>query len=218
MNLVELRGLSLRFGEGPYLFEGLNLQLSDPCWVALVGPSGSGKTSLIQLIAGLERPTSGEVWVAGEKLDYSRDDLLSKHRQTTVGTAFQHFHLQTEKSAMENLLLPLYFSGGDLTSGRQRAQELSRKLDLEDFLQAPVRQLSGGQRQRLALIRALMNRPRLLLADEPIGNLDSASARKVCQLLAEERQQGLSLLVITHDDLLLEGVPRILRLENGKLL
>ena len=217
MSLVELRGLTLRFGDGPCLFQDLDLQLSDPCWTALVGPSGSGKTSFIQLIAGLERPSRGEVWVAGRQLDYSRDDQLSLHRQRVVGTAFQHFHLQTDKTSLENLLLPLYFSGLDLTEGRKRAEQFCEELDLSSLLLSPVRQLSGGQRQRLALARALMNQPRLLLADEPIGNLDAQSARRVCDFLQAQRKLGLSLLVVTHDDLLLEGVDQILRLQDGHL-
>ena len=217
--LVELRHVALRFtSDGPPLFEDLNWTLSDPCWTALVGPSGSGKTSLIHLIAGLEKPSEGEVWVMGQNLVGLSDDALSRHRQTTVGTAFQHFHLQADRSAMDNLLLPLHFSGADMTAGIELAKDFCAQLDLLDLLQAPVRQLSGGQRQRLALARALMNRPRLLLADEPIGNLDSDSATRVLSLLRRERARGLSLLVITHDDFLLQGVEQVFRLEKGRLI
>lgn len=217
MSLVELRDVALRFPGGASLFEGLNWSLPDPCWTALVGPSGSGKTSLIHLIAGLEKPTAGEVWVAGQNLVPLGDEELSRHRQRTVGTAFQHFHLQTEKSAMENLLLPLFFSQSDLEEGRRRAEDFCQQLGLQEFLRAQVQQLSGGQRQRLALARALMNQPRLLLADEPIGNLDADSAARVLALLRRERERGLSLLVVTHDDFLLQGVDQVVRLENGRL-
>jgi ABC-type lipoprotein export system ATPase subunit len=213
-----LRHVALRFAaDGPALFEDLNWTLADPCWTALVGPSGSGKTSLIHLIAGLEQPSQGEVWVVGQNLVGLSDEALSRHRQTTVGTAFQHFHLQSDRSALDNLLLPLHFSGADMAAGRELARDYCQQLDLTDLLQAPVRQLSGGQRQRLALARALMNRPRLLLADEPIGNLDSESATRVVQLLARERARGLSLLVVTHDDFLLQGVDQVYRLEKGQL-
>lgn len=217
--LVELRRVTLRFGsqqERP-IFEDLDLILPDPCWTALVGPSGSGKTSLIQFVAGLERPTSGQVWVAGERIDNAVDGKLSLHRQRTVGTAFQHFHVQTERTVMENLLLPLHFSGADIEEGKARAQEFCEFLELAPLVQQPVRQLSGGQRQRLALARALMNRPRLLLADEPIGNLDAASAERVLSLLLRERERGLSMLLITHDDFLLRDVDQVYRLEAGKL-
>lgn len=216
--LIELRQVALCFqSDGPCLFQDLNWTLPDPCWTALVGPSGSGKTSLIHMIAGLDKPTRGEVWVGGQNLVKLDDRALSLHRQKTVGTAFQHFHLQGERSALENLLLPLYFSGGDLRLGRQRAQSLCDSLELTPWLEKPVSQMSGGQRQRLALIRALMNQPRLLLADEPIGNLDAASAERVLALLRQEREQGLSMLVVTHDDFLLKGVEHIFRLEKGSL-
>ncbi|MFN8608784.1 MAG: ATP-binding cassette domain-containing protein [Vulcanimicrobiota bacterium] len=199
------------------IFENLNWTFAEPCWTALVGPSGSGKTSLIHMIAGLEKPSSGEVLVLGRSLNSMSDAELSAHRQKVVGTAFQHFHLQSDKTAMENMLLPLYFSDGDFAAGRQRAEELCAALDLSAYLKSPVRQLSGGQRQRLALARALMNRPRLLLADEPIGNLDADNAGRVLQLLRLERERGMNLLVITHDDFLLHGVDQVLRLENGVL-
>ncbi len=214
--LIELRQLALRFGKTT-VFENLNWTFEDPCWCAIVGPSGSGKTSLIHMVAGLERPSEGEVWVRGKSLARMSDQELSLHRQKTVGTAFQHFHVQTDKTAMENMLLPLYFSGADMEAGRKRAEELCAALDLTAFLQAPVRQLSGGQRQRLALVRALMNEPQILLADEPIGNLDAENAARVLELLRRERERGLNLLVVTHDDFLLQGVDRVLRLENGVL-
>ena len=211
-----MRQVALYFGR-QVLWEDLDLCLEDPCWTALVGPSGSGKTSLMHLIAGLEKPSEGEIWVAGQRIDNLSDQALSRHRQKTVGTAFQHFHLRVDRSAIDNLLLPLYFSGEDLEQGRQRAQEYAQALGLENLLQAPVRQLSGGQRQRLALARAMMNQPRLLLADEPIGNLDAESAARVVELLQRERQRGMSLLVITHDDFLLQGIEQVYRLEHGRL-
>ena len=216
--LIELRQLALQFDpQQPPIFENLDFRLEDPCWAALVGPSGSGKTSLIHMIAGIEMPTRGEVWVAGECLGKLDDARLSRHRQSVVGTAFQHFHLQAERSALDNLLLPLHFAELDLREGEQRARDMADILELTPLLKAPVRQLSGGQRQRLALIRALMNRPRLLLADEPIGNLDSTSAGRVLDLLQRQRDQGLSLLVVTHDEFLLQGVQEVYRLEHGQL-
>lgn len=214
--LIELRQLALRFS-GSTIFENLSWTFEEPCWTALVGPSGSGKTSLIHMIAGLESPSSGEVVVLGRSLKDMSDAELSAHRQSTVGTAFQHFHLQSDKTALENMLLPLYFSDGDFAAGGQRAEELCAALDLSAYLKAPVRQLSGGQRQRLALARALMNKPRILLADEPIGNLDAENAGRVLELLRRERERGMNLLVVTHDDFLLQGVDQVLRLENGVL-
>lgn len=172
---------------------------------------------MIHMIAGLESPSSGEVVVLGRSLKDMSDAELSAHRQSTVGTAFQHFHLQSDKTALENMLLPLYFSDGDFAAGGQRAEELCAALDLSAYLKAPVRQLSGGQRQRLALARALMNKPRILLADEPIGNLDAENAGRVLELLRRERERGMNLLVVTHDDFLLQGVDQVLRLENGVL-
>ncbi|MBS2034453.1 ABC transporter ATP-binding protein [bacterium] len=208
--------MALKFS-GSTIFENLNWTFEEPCWTALMGPSGSGKTSLIHMIAGLEKPTSGEVLVLGRSLASLNDRELSVHRQTVVGMAFQSFHLQSDRTALENMLLPLYFSDGDFSAGRQRAEQLCAALDLSAHLKSPVRQLSGGQRQRLALARALMNRPRILLADEPIGNLDAENAGRVLQLLRSERERGMNLLVVTHDDFLLHGVDQVLHLENGVL-
>lgn len=215
--LLELKSLCLRFGNESPLFDNLNWQQPDPCWTALVGPSGVGKTSLLHLFAGLDRPTAGQVLVAGQELGSLNDQQLSLHRQRVVGTAFQHFHLQTERKALDNLLLPLFFSGEDLTAGRRRAEELAEKLGLSALLAAPVRQLSGGQRQRLALARSLMNAPRLLLADEPVANLDAESARRVTETLDAERARGLSLLLVTHDDSLLGGMDQVFRVQAGEL-
>lgn len=214
--LIELRHLTLSFAD-TVIFQDLNWTFARPCWTALIGPSGSGKTSLIHMIAGLESPTSGDILIAGKSLLNMSDQELSLHRQTVVGTAFQHFHLQSDKTAMENMLLPLYFCNGDFTAGRQRAQELCATLDLLDHLKSPVRQLSGGQRQRLALARALMNKPQILLADEPIGNLDAVNANRVQTLLNNERQRGMNLLVITHDNFLLQGVDKVVQLKDGVL-
>lgn len=196
----------------------VSLTIAEGDFVALVGPSGSGKTTLLNLIGGLDQPSAGSLKVDGRELKGLSDRELSAYRSAKVGFVFQSYHVHPERTALQNLLVPLYFTDRPLREGRQRAMELLNQLGLQGLENRPVGRLSGGQRQRVAIGRALMNRPRLLLADEPIGNLDAASAQVVLDVLADLHKQGLTLLTATHDPLLLQSATTTLRLENGVLL
>jgi ABC-type lipoprotein export system ATPase subunit len=186
--------------------------------VAVLGPSGAGKTSLLNLVGGLDRPAAGSVRVGARELNELDDEQLSHYRASQVGFVFQAFHLRSDRTVMENILLPLYFLETPWRIGIQRAENLLTRLDLQGFGPRPVRQLSGGQRQRVALARALVHSPSLLLADEPVGNLDQESSRLVIALIREEnRERNLTVVLATHDEILLGLVNRTDVLKAGQI-
>jgi ABC-type lipoprotein export system ATPase subunit len=201
-----LRGLSLDVDEGEY--------------VALVGPSGSGKTTLLSIIGGLERPQTGVVEVCGEDLTQLSGDQMAIFRRRSVGFVFQHFGLLDALTAFENVELALVLSGqGSQRARRDRARDLLRRVGLGKRLGHRPGQLSGGERQRVAIARALANEPRLILADEPTGNLDQASSAVVGDLLESVRQaEGCTLVVVTHHHALADRADRRLALSDGSLL
>jgi len=187
--------------------------------VVLLGPSGSGKTSLLNLLGGLERPTRGTLRVGGLDLVGASDRELARYRNLRVGFVFQSFHLDGRRTALENVVLPLYFGQASLSRGRERATALLQRVGLEALCHRPVQGLSGGQRQRVAVARALICEPELLLADEPVGHLDDATAESVMDLMVElHREQGLTLVATAHDDRMLRHAGRILELSSGQLV
>ena len=168
-------------------------------FVAIMGPSGCGKSTLLNLLAGLDRATSGEVWLGGERIDQLSETALARMRRQKVGFVFQFFNLMPTLSAVENVELPLLLVGRRRRDARETASGLLSDLGIGDKYDAAPSQLSGGQQQRVALARALANTPDILLGDEPTGNLDSASAREVLALLRAARDRGQTLLLVTHD-------------------
>jgi lipoprotein-releasing system ATP-binding protein len=198
-----LRGISLEIGEGEFS--------------ALVGPSGSGKSTLLYLLGGLDHPDAGSVEIAGEDLARVGDEALARLRNRLIGFVYQFHFLLPEFSALENVLMPLWARGG----GRSRTDrgwggELLQRVGLDDKADKLPRELSGGEQQRVAVARSLVNRPRLLLADEPTGNLDSTNARAVYDLFRElNRNFGQTILVVTHDPGWAARSDRVLRLLDG---
>ncbi len=215
--LIACEAVEVRYPGNIQALGPLNLSVAEGDFVALVGPSGSGKTTLLNLIGGLDQPSSGRLTVDGRDLTGLSDRELSRYRSTNVGFVFQSYHVHPERTALQNLLVPLYFTDQPLREGKDRARQLLERLGLKGMEDRPVGRLSGGQRQRVAIGRALMNKPRLLLADEPIGNLDAASAQIVLDVMAELNREGLTVLTATHDPLLLEIATSTIRLENGVL-
>jgi ABC-type lipoprotein export system ATPase subunit len=219
--LIQLERVEIRYAgsDGPPLVGPLDWSVAPGEVVAIVGPSGAGKTSLLNLIGGLDQPFAGTVRVGGLELNRLADEQLSHYRATQVGFVFQSFHLRSDRTVMDNILLPLYFQETPWAVGRERAEELLQGLDLAGFSGRPVRELSGGQRQRVALARALVHKPAVLLADEPVGNLDADTSALVISLLrAENKQRGLTIVLATHDAILLDLANRIDVLKAGKLL
>lgn len=188
-------------------------------FLAVVGPSGSGKTSLLNLIGGLEQPTAGSLEVGGFQLAGARDAELSHYRSTRIGFVFQSFHLHPGRTALENTSIPLYFSQAPMKEGLAHCRELLARLGLSGMEHRPVARLSGGQRQRVAIARALVNRPEIVLADEPIGHLDGETASVVLELLSHiHKTEKVTLLVVTHDLSILDVAERTVKMAGGKLV
>jgi putative ABC transport system ATP-binding protein len=184
--------------------------------VAIAGPSGAGKSTLLALLAGLDTPTSGEVWLAGEPLSSLDEDGRARLRAERVGFVFQSFHLVAALTALENVMLPLELTGR--TDARSAAREMLGRVGLGERLHHYPRQLSGGEQQRVALARASVGRPRVLFADEPTGNLDSATGERIAQLLFElNHGSDTTLVLVTHDRSLAARCGRVLLMDAGVL-
>jgi putative ABC transport system ATP-binding protein len=199
------------------ILHGLDLAIGAGEAVGIVGPSGSGKTSLLMLLAGLDRPTGGTLSVAGRDLTRMDEDALAVFRRETVGIVFQAFHLVPTMTAIENVAVPLEFAGR--ADAFDRAEETLKSVGLGHRLTHYPGQLSGGEQQRVALARAFVAQPKLLLADEPTGNLDRGTGGQVMDLLFGLRETfGTTLLLITHDPLLAERCERQVRIEDGRIV
>jgi putative ABC transport system ATP-binding protein len=183
--------------------------------VAIVGPSGCGKSTLLYLLGGLERPSAGTLRVAGEQLERQGEARLARLRRRALGFVFQSSHLVEELTASENIELPVLLAGASPRRARARAQELLEQLGLRDRAGHLPSALSGGQRQRVAIARALANRPLLVLADEPTGNLDSAATTEILRLFEELHVNGQTLLVVTHDSRIAATADRLISMRDG---
>lgn len=186
-------------------------------FIAITGPSGSGKSTLANIIGGLDHPDSGTVVVGGNELSKTRDNKLSEYRNNNIGFVFQSFNLQGTNTALENVMLPLVFSKMKNKDRKARAKECLELVGLGDRLNHKPGQLSGGQRQRVAIARALAVNPKLIIADEPTGNLDSAKGVEIMALLNELNAQGITLLIITHDQSVAQQATRTVEIRDGKL-
>ncbi len=204
--------------EGPLtILNDVSLEINAAESVALVGPSGAGKTTLLALLAGLDKPTSGRVWMCGEEITALNEDGRAQLRSKHVGFVFQSFHLVASLSALENVMLPLELVGDD--QARNRALEALTDIGLGPRLSHYPKQLSGGEKQRVAIARASVTRPSVLFADEPTGNLDTASGERIAELLFQlNRQLQTTLVLVTHDRTLAARCDRVLELEAGKLV
>ncbi len=197
---------------------GVDLTIARGEFVALVGPSGSGKSTVLNLIGGLDRPTSGQVWINGTELSASDERTLTRHRRQHVGFVFQSFNLLPRLTAEENVALPLMFSGVPEKERRARARDLLERVSLKHRLDHRPTQLSGGEQQRVAIARALVGQPALLLADEPTGNLDTGTGAEIMALLKKlNQEQDLTLLVVTHDAEVAAFADRVVKLRDGRV-
>ena len=198
----------------------VNVSLNEGEFVAIQGTSGSGKSTLLNLLGGLDRPTAGEVLFDSKPLGPLTKTQMARYRRDSVGMIFQNFNLITTMTAAENVRLALAFGGVRGTERRQRAGELLERVGLKDRMDHRPLELSGGEQQRVAIARALANRPRVLLADEPTGNLDSTRARELLTLLREMvEHEGLTVLLVTHDhELASSFADRIIMMKDGKVV
>ena len=217
--LIVLREASKIYQRGDQVvvaLDGINLEVPERGMVALVGASGSGKSSLLHIVGAMDRPTSGEVTVAGQRLDTLPESALTAFRRDTVGFVFQSFNLIPNLSALENVMLPMEFSGTAAQERQRRAADLLTQVGLSTRLTHRPRELSGGEQQRVAIARALANNPPLILADEPTGNLDSKTGQMIYELLKEIARER-TVIVVTHAEALAQSANRIVHISDGKL-
>ena len=218
MPVIELREVSRRYDGGPPALDGVSLTIRAGEAVAILGPSGSGKSTLLNLVAGLDRPSSGEVTVDGVRVDRLGEAGSARFRRAKIGMVFQFFNLLDDLTVADNVMLPAQLAGMARGAAQRRAEELLSTLGINRHARAYPGRLSGGERQRVAVARALMNRPALLLADEPTGALDTASGEDVRQLLNELHADGQTIVLVTHDLLLAEScATRTVQLVDGRV-
>jgi putative ABC transport system ATP-binding protein len=222
MSLIETQEVTRVYQMGTNLvtaLEHVNMSLAEGEFVAIQGTSGSGKSTLLNLLGGLDRPTSGEVLFDSNPLGPLTKKEMARYRRHSVGMIFQNFNLITTMTAAENVRLALAFGGVRGTERRRRAEDLLERVGLSDRMEHRPLELSGGEQQRVAIARALANRPRVLLADEPTGNLDSTRARELLALLREMvDREGLTVLLVTHDhELASSFADRIIMMKDGKV-
>jgi putative ABC transport system ATP-binding protein len=216
--VLQVRGLCKEHGEGQGLVRAVDeVDLDVPAGqtLAVMGPSGCGKSTLLHLMGGLERPTRGEVRLAGRRIDTLSERALARLRRRSVGFVFQSFHLVEELSAAENVELPALLAGCSPRAARRRAASLLERFGLADGARRLPWQLSGGQRQRVAIARAIANEPLVLLADEPTGNLDTAATLDVLRLFGELRAAGQTLVIVTHDERVASTADRLISMRDG---
>lgn len=199
------------------VLRGLSLEIQEGERVAIVGSSGAGKSTLLHLLGALDLPSSGEIYFRGEALSQKSSDELARFRNQNLGFIFQFHHLLRELSALENVMMPALIGRESQASARARAVELLDRVGLSHRLDHRPAELSGGEQQRVSLARALINRPALLLADEPTGNLDRTTSSEIHQLLEEVNQEGTALIIVTHSSELADMMPRKLEIVDGHL-
>jgi ABC-type lipoprotein export system ATPase subunit len=217
--LIRLRGVTKHYrkaGEVVRALDGIDLDITAKAMVAVVGPSGSGKSSLLHVIGAMDRPTSGEVLVAGQSLTGLAQGSLTRFRRQTVGFVFQSFNLIPNLTALENVMLPMEFNGVPAERRRARAGDLLERVELGSRRSHRPRELSGGEQQRVAIARALANDPPLVLADEPTGNLDSKTGQLIYELLRTVAQER-TVLVVTHAEPLAQMADRVIHINDGRL-
>lgn len=215
---LSARGLRKYYGKDTGLVravDGVDLDIEPGETVAIMGPSGCGKSTVLHLLSGLDRPTDGEVWLEGQRVDKMRERQLARLRRDKVGIVFQGFHLVDELTARENVELPALLAGRSPKLARRRASELLDRVGLADRAWHLPSALSGGERQRVAVARALANDPAVLLADEPTGNLDSSATLEVLKLFENLHASGLTILVVTHDERIAATADRLISMRDG---
>jgi ABC-type lipoprotein export system ATPase subunit len=216
--VVRTRGLAKEYGHGEGLvraLDGVELEVAAGETLAVMGPSGCGKSTLLHLLGGLERPSAGEVWLAGRRIDEVSEKALARLRRHAIGFVFQAFHLMDELTAAENVEVPALLARRSPRAARRRATELLEQVGLTDRSKHLPSALSGGERQRVAIARALSNEPLVVLADEPTGNLDSAATLDVLRLLDSLRSAGQTLLIVTHDSRIAATADRLISMRDG---
>ncbi len=217
--LITLKGISKVYMRGKSrvaALDGVDLEVPERGMTAIVGPSGSGKSSLLHVMGAMDRPTSGTVRVAGQDLNSLQEHALTPFRRDTIGFVFQSFNLVPNLSAVENVMLPLEFAGIRAEERRERAQHLLSRVGLAERATHRPGELSGGEQQRVAIARALANNPRLILADEPTGNLDSKTGQTIFEIL-KDIAKDRTVIVVTHAEALAATADRVMKMRDGRI-
>src|SRR5512144_2321218 len=219
-HLIEMHELTRVYQLGPqeiYALRGIDLIISPGEYVAIMGPSGSGKSTLMNIIGCLDRPTAGRYLLDGVPVESMTEDELAAIRNRKIGFVFQTFNLLARTTALHNVELPLVYARIPRHERREQAEEALAAVGLEDRMHHQPNELSGGQRQRVAIARALVNKPSLLLADEPTGNLDSQTGREILDLFRELHNRGNSIIMVTHEDDVAREAKRVIHIRDGRV-
>ncbi|AKG91995.1 ABC-type antimicrobial peptide transport system, ATPase component [Geoglobus ahangari] len=196
----------------------INLEVEKGEFLAVMGPSGSGKSTMLNLIGCLDKPTEGEIYINGVAVSGLSDNELTDLRRETIGFIFQQFNLIPTLSAEENIELPMIFRGTPAAERKRKAEKLLSLVGLEDVADRKPFEMSGGQQQRVAIARALANDPEILLCDEPTGNLDSKTGRQIMEILRKLNEEGVTVILVTHDESLKGYADRVVRLRDGRIV
>jgi putative ABC transport system ATP-binding protein len=218
--LLRIRDLTRRYdlgGETIHALRGVSLEILRNEYVAVMGPSGSGKSTMMNLLGCLDTPSSGEYWLNGQEVSRFGDDAMARVRNREIGFVFQTFNLLPRATALHNVELPLVYAGLPAAERRGRAAEALAQVGLADRSSHRPNELSGGQRQRVAIARALVNRPSILLADEPTGNLDSATSEEIMRVFGDLHAAGQTVIMVTHEPDIAACAGRIITLRDGRI-
>ena len=219
--MIRMKGIRKKYDNGRVSVEalrGIDLEIGGNEYVAVVGPSGSGKSTLMNILGCLDTPSEGEYELSGDEVAKLDRNQLAEIRNKHVGFVFQNFNLLPYASALENVELPLLFGGVPAKERRERATAMLERVQLGDRLDHKPTELSGGQMQRVAIARALVNRPAMVLADEPTGNLDSASGKAIVEIFAELHAKGQTIVMITHDQGMAKLASRVVQIRDGQIV
>lgn len=218
--IIEVKGLYKNYDLGSVptqALRGIDLEIEKGTFSAIVGPSGHGKSTLLHLLGGLDRPSKGEILIQGQDIARLSDSSLARFRGEKLGFVFQFFNLMKGLNLLENVELPMYFTGKDSSKARTRATELLVRVGLGEKLKAKANELSGGQMQRVAIARALANDPEIILMDEPTGNLDSQAEAEIVKVILELKDQGKTIILVTHNPELAQLADRIITIKDGQI-
>ena len=219
--LLNIQNIYKNYGKEPMIvpvLKDVSLEVVQGDYIAIMGPSGSGKTTLMNIIGCLDRASLGTYLFEDEDISEMKDDALSDLRLNKIGFVFQNFNLLSSETAQENVALPLIYAGIDKEKRNQRAIDVLNKVGLQDRISFKPSQLSGGQKQRVAIARAIINNPKILLADEPTGALDQASGKQVMELFKSLNDEGVTIIMITHDANVASHAKKILHIIDGEII
>ncbi|HKV74307.1 MAG TPA: ABC transporter ATP-binding protein [Gemmatimonadales bacterium] len=218
--VIQVRDMTREYdmgGELVHALRGVSIEIRRNEYVAIMGPSGSGKSTLMNMLGCLDTPTAGEYWLNGQEVSRMPDDALARVRNKEIGFVFQTFNLLPRSTALQNVELPLVYAGVTSKERKKRAEEALHRVGLGHRMEHRPNELSGGQRQRVAIARGLVNRPSILLADEPTGNLDSTTSDEIMAVFAELKRQGQTIIVVTHEPSIAAFAERVIVLRDGRV-